>query len=367
MNKKLKLGIIGIGAIGTWHVTYITEGKCPEVELTAVADIDPARLIWAKEKTPEVVCFKTAEEMLDSGIIDAVLVAVPHYDHPRLAIECFKRGLHVLIEKPSGVYAKQAREMNEAADKANVAFGIMYNQRTDHIYRQMREIVKSGEMGIIKRVNWLITDWYRPQSYYDSGAWRAKWKTEGGGVLLNQCPHNLDLLQWICGMPTLVDAKLHFGKWHKIEVEDDVTAYLEFENGATGAFITTTGDFPGSNRFEISLDGGKLVAENGRLMMWKSNQFESEFSKAYKEQHGSPKAEEILVETDGKSEQHAGVVNAFASAVLRGEKLIADGREGINGLTISNAMHLSAWTNSPVVLPFDEELYYNELAKRAKF
>ena len=304
--------------------------------------------------------------MMDSGLVDAILIAVPHYFHPVYAIKAFERGLHVMSEKPAGVYTKQVKEMNEAAKKAGVVFGMMFNQRTNHIYRKMKEIVESGELGEIKRTNWIITNWYRPQAYYDSGAWRATWSGEGGGVLLNQCPHNLDLWQWICGMPVLVDTHMHFGKWHDIEVEDDVSTYVEYANGATGVFVTTTADAPGTNRFEISLDGGKLVSEDDKLYMWKNEMSERQFSATNTIPFGCPKAEFTEVETDGQNEQHVGVLNAFAGKILRGTPLIAEGYEGLNGLTISNAMHLSAWLGKPVEIPFDDELFYEELMKRVK-
>ena len=268
MDKKVRLGLVGVGNMGTSHVRNIANGYCPEVELTAIADILPGRREWAKETCPDIACFDTAEGLFDSGLVDAVLIAVPHYLHPPFAIECMKRGIHVLSEKPAGVYTKQVKEMMKVADETNVVFGLMFNQRTNCVYRKMREIIQSGEMGQIRRTNWIITDWYRTQAYYNSGGWRATWSGEGGGVLLNQCPHNLDLWQWICGMPVKVSAHMHFGKWHDIEVEDDVTAYVEYENGATGVFIASTGDAPGTNRFEVTLDYGKLVVENGELKMW---------------------------------------------------------------------------------------------------
>ncbi|MBS5660113.1 MAG: Gfo/Idh/MocA family oxidoreductase [Clostridiales bacterium] len=365
--EQVRLGIIGIGNMGTAHANNIKDGKCPEIKLTAVADINPKRLEWAAEKLdPSVAKFSTAEEMLDSGLIDAAIVAVPHYDHPKYAMECFKRGLHVMVEKPAGVFTKQVREMNEAAKKSNVIFGMMFNQRTDHVYRKMRELVQSGSLGAIRRTNWVITGWYRPQAYYDSGAWRATWSGEGGGVLLNQCPHNLDLWQWICGMPTKVSTHMYFGKWHDIEVEDDVTTFVEYANGATGVFVTTTGDAPGTNRFEITLDKGKLIAEDGKLTLWELETPEPEFSKTNKVPFGQPKSTKIEVETDGQSPQHVGVLNAFAAAILRGEPLVAGGEEGINGLTLSNAMHLSAWLGKEISLPFDEDLFYNELMKRVQ-
>ena len=224
---KIRMGIIGIGNMGSAHAKNIVEGKCPEIELAAVCDINPDRLHWAQENLPATVeRFDDAIKMMESGKIDAVIVSIPHYFHPQYAIEGFKHHLHVMCEKPAGVYTKQVREMNEAAAKADVTFAMMFNQRTNCVYRKMKEIVESGEMGALRRANWIITNWYRPQAYYDSGAWRATWSGEGGGVLLNQCPHQLDMYQWICGLPVKVDAHLHFGKWHDIEVEDDVTAYM---------------------------------------------------------------------------------------------------------------------------------------------
>ena len=365
--EKIKMGILGIGNQGSGFVRRFCDGEFPEVDIVAVADIKPEREIWLKETYPnaDIKFFTDAEEMMDSGMLDAVLIAVPHYDHPKYVIMGLDKGLHVLCEKPAGVYTKQVREMNEAAAKSDKTFAMMFNQRTDHVFRKMREIVQSGEMGAIKRTNWIITNWYRSQRYYDSGAWRATWSGEGGGVLLNQCPHNLDLWQWICGMPRKVDAKLHFGKWPDIEVEDDVTAYVEYPNGATGVFITSTGDAPGTNRFEITLEHGKLVAENGKLYKWELPENERVYCKRPDAKvYGCPDPVFSEVETDGLSTQHTGIVNAFAAHILHGTPLIAGGEEGINGLTISNAMHLSAWLGKPVELPLDEDLFYSELMKR---
>ena len=365
--EKIKLGILGFGNIGKVHTDNIVGGKCPQVELVAVCDLKEARLEEAKEKVPSIATFTDAEKMIKSGKIDSILICVPHYDHPKFAIMAMQNGIHTLVEKPAGVYTKQVKEMNEIAKKCDVVFGLMMNQRTNCIYRKMREIVKSGELGEIKRTNLIITDWYRPQIYYDSGDWRATWSGEGGGVLLNQCPHNLDLWQWICGMPTKIEAKLHYGKWHNIEVEDDVSAYCEYANGATGVFVTTTGDTPGTNRFEITFEKGKLIAENNKLTMWKNEMSEPEFSRVNDNPFARPAFEEIEVETDGENPQHSGVLNAFADAILNGGELVARGEEGINGLTISNAMHLSSWLGKEIILSeFDDELFYEELSKRIK-
>ena len=365
--EKIRLGVLGYGNIGTLHVNNVISGKCPQVEISAICDIDPEKQTQAKEVAPNAKIFDDAEAMIKSGEIDSILVAVPHYDHPKYAIMALEAGIHTLIEKPAGVYTKQVKEMNAVAKKSNAVFGIMMNQRTNCIYRKMREIVKSGRLGEIKRTSLIITDWYRPQCYYDSGNWRATWSGEGGGVLLNQCPHNLDLWQWICGMPTKIDAKLHYGKWHDIEVEDDVSAYVEYANGATGTFVTTTGDTAGTNRFEIMLEKGKLVAENGELKMWECEMTEKEFSKVNTNPFAGPKCEFSIVETDGENQQHMGVLNAFAGAILNGTELVARGEEGINGLTISNAMHLSSWLGKEIeIAEFDDELFYAELEKRIK-
>ena len=361
---KVRLGIIGFGNMGTGHTKNIMDGKCPEIELTAIADRKEERRAAAHEAVPGAQIFTEGEDLIKSDACDAILIAVPHYQHPGLAMLGFENGKHVMCEKPAGVYTLEVRKMNEAAAKSDRTFAMMFNQRTNCVYRKMHEMVHGGELGEIKRVNWIITDWYRTQSYYDSGAWRATWGGEGGGVLLNQCPHNLDLLQWICGMPSRVQAFCHEGKWHDIEVEDNVTAYLEYPNGATGVFITTTGDAPGTNRFEVSGTRGKLVCENNKLTFFKLSCDLAEYTRTEPQGFKKPDCEVIEVETDGINLQHVAVLNAFAAHILRGEKLVAEGYEGINGLTLSNAMHLSSWLGHAVDVPFDEQLFLDELNKR---
>ena len=362
---KVRLGIIGVGNMGSGHAANILAGKCPEIELTAVADRREARRQWAKDTLPEgTAIFEEGSDLIQSGLCDAVHICTPHYQHPTLAMEAFAAGLHVMCEKPAGVYTKAVREMNEAAEKSGKVFAMMFNQRTNCVYRKMHEMVHSGQLGELKRVNWIITDWYRTQIYYDSGDWRATWEGEGGGVLLNQCPHQLDLLQWICGLPKTVQAFCQEGKWHDIEGEDDVTAYLQFANGATGGFVTTTGDAPGTNRFEVTGTLGKLVCENDKLTFWKLAQDEREFCRTATEGFAQPQCQQVEVETDGENLQHVGVLNAFAGKILHGTPLVAEGTEGLGGLTLSNAMHLSSWLGRAVDIPFDEELFLSELNKR---
>jgi len=364
---ETRVGVIGIGNMGSRHAVNLANGQVPGARLTAICDINPERLNWAKAKFGEQVqLFDSAEKLFAAKCVDAIIIATPHYDHPPLAIAGFANGLHVLVEKPAGVYTKQVRAMNEAAAKSGKVFGIMYNQRTNPLYQKLRDLIQSGELGDMKRCVWIITNWYRSQSYYDSGGWRATWAGEGGGVLLNQAPHQLDLWQWICGMPKRVRAFCYFGKYRNIEVEDDVTAYVEYENGATGLFVTTTAEAPGTNRFEISGDMGKIVVEDNRLTFWRLRVSERQFNNEYRGGFGSPEVWKCEIPVAGETTGHVGILKDWVSSIRRGTPLLAPGIEGIRGLELSNAMYLSTWTDSWVDLPINEDLYYAKLQERVQ-
>ncbi len=363
---KVRFGIVGIGNMGTSHADYLSKGIIEGAELTAICDLREERLDWAKANLQGDISYYTDyKEMLNSGKIDAVIIATPHYLHPVIGIEAFEAGLHVLSEKPVGVYTKKVVEFMEAAKKSGKVFGLMFNQRSNPYFQKMREIVQGGELGELKRCVWIITNWYRPQSYYNSGGWRATWAGEGGGVLINQCPHNLDLWQWIFGMPNKIRAFCKFGKYHDIEVEDDVTAYAEYPNGATGLFITTTGEAPGTNRLEIAGSMGKLVYEGDKLTFTKLEMDEREFNRTCTGNFGVPKStvEEIKLEMPALV-QHKAITQNFTNHILKGTPLLASGYEGINGLSLSNAMMLSTWKDDWVELPNDGEEFWAELQKR---
>ena len=367
--STLKLGIIGIGNMGSAHCKRFLNKELTDCELTAVCDIDPAKLDWVKENIgADIKQFSDYHELLDAHVCDAILIATPHYDHPIIAIEAFEKGYHVLSEKPAGVYTKKVREMNEAAAKSGKVFAMMYNQRTNPTYQKVREIITSGQLGEPKRLVWVITNWYRTQKYYDSGAWRATWEGEGGGVLLNQCPHQLDLWQWMFGMPKSINAKCSVGKYHNIEVEDDVTITAEYENGATATFITSTGEYPGSNHLIISGDRGRIVVEEGKKVTFvKLDKAERDFcyssDKSFIPPEDIGRTEEVF-EYDNFGTQHTGILQNFTNHILYGEELMSNGYEGINGLTISNAAFLSDWTKQEITLPMDEDLFYELLQER---
>ncbi len=365
--EKVRFGIVGCGNMGTTHAKNLSDGKIEHGVLTALCDINPEKLDRMRAVYGDSVhYFDTAEKMFSSGTVDVVMICVPHYDHPALAISAMDHHLHCIVEKPAGVYAKQVKEMLRRAEHADTLLGIMFNQRTNPVFKKMRQMIKDGELGRIKRLNWIITDWYRTQEYYDSGSWRATWAGEGGGVLLNQSPHQLDLFQWIPGMsPTRVRAFCHFGKWHDIEVEDDVTCYLEYPNGATGTFITTTADAPGTNRFEVTGSKGTLIFDNGKLYFRKLLLDEREYCFATNTSFSKPPMEETVeIKAEGDNPQHVGICNNVANAILGLEPLYAPASDGLLGVELANAMLLSSFIDKTVDFPVDEDVFLSELEKR---
>jgi len=354
----VRLGIVGLGNMGSGHVAGMP--KIKNCELTAVCDVDTGKLA----KYAQFKQFEDSAEMIRSGDVDAVLLAVPHYFHTTIGIDAMQNGIHVLTEKPVAVHKADAQRMIDAHTDPKLVFAAMFNQRTDPHYQRIRRLVQSGELGEIQRTSWIITNWFRTATYYASGGWRATWRGEGGGVLLNQCPHNLDLFQWICGMPSKVRAFCSFGKYHDIEVEDDVTAYLEYPNGATGIFVTTTGEEPGTNRLEIVGDRGKLVYEDGKIVFTRTESSVREVLNTSKQSFTSIPSWICEIPVNGNGGQHGEIVQNFVNAIETGEELIAPAREGIYSVEIANAMLYSSWTDSTVNLPLDGAAYEAALQER---
>ncbi|WP_163530031.1 Gfo/Idh/MocA family protein [Halobacillus ihumii] len=374
--KKVRLGIIGLGAQGGAYAEFIAENRVTNVEIGAICDIDTDKEAVAKEKYSDVPFYDNYIDMIEGGNIDAVVTCVPHYLHPEMGIEALKRDIHALVEKPAGVYTKQVTELNEfAATKPELTFGIMFNQRTNELYQKVKAVIDNGEIGNIRRTNWIITTWWRPQGYYDQSSWRATWEGEGGGVLVNQAPHQLDLLQWICGRPKKVYSNVKYGYQRDIAVEDEVTTLLDYGNGATGVFITCTHDIMGTDRLEIHGDKGKIVVDDSKKVtikrMHKSEKEMSDtmawadvtklfmggdLSEVY--------SEEVLEFESVWGAQHTAVMENFAANILDGTPLLAPGSDGIHGVALANAIHLSSWLGKEVELPIDEEVYLSELNKK---
>ncbi|MEK5040377.1 Gfo/Idh/MocA family protein [Sporosarcina sp. FSL K6-3457] len=362
----VKVGVIGIGNIGSSHVQMLDTGQIKGAILTAICSSNESRIEWVKNHTQgDIQIFQDIDAFLSESGIDAVLIATPHYSHPKLAKMAFAKGIHVLIEKPAGVYTKNVLEMNDAAKASGKVFGIMYNQRANPLYQKLRDLIHSGELGAIKRTNWIVTDAYRPQSYYDSSKWRATWEGEGGGVLINQALHQLDIWQWTTGfMPKSVHAVCSFGKYHDIEVEDEVTALVEYENGATGVFITSTGEAPGTNRFEIVGERGKIVVENETLTFYRLTQSEREFNATFTGGFGEPECWKIDIPVKNDNAGHMLIIQNWVDSIVSGSPLLAPGEEGVKALEISNAIYLSSWLNKTVELPVNPDLFYEKLLEK---
>lgn len=363
--ETIRAGVVGIGNMGSAHAMNIFQKQVEGMQLAAVCDNNPDRLSWARENFGEqTVFFADYKEMLSAGILDAVIIATPHFLHPVIAQEAFACGLHVLTEKPAGVDVGTVRRMNEAAKESGKIFAIMYNQRTNPLFRTLKEYLEAGKLGQVKRFVWIINNWYRTQAYYDSGTWRATWNGEGGGVLLNQCPHNLDIWQWMMGMPCRLRAFCRTAQYHNIHVEDDVTIYAEYANGANACFVTSTGEYPGTNRLEVSGTKGKAVIEEGKLKLWLLETDEREICYQSKLSMPQEKVDYTEIVQTEREAGHLGILQNFAGAILRGEPLIAPGCEGINGLTISNAAYLSEHRDDWVKIPFAENDFADFLKEK---
>jgi predicted dehydrogenase len=361
-NGQVRVGVVGVGSMGVLHARDLFTGNVRGARLAAVCDIEPAAL----DEWQALPRFSSYLELIRSGLVDAVVIATPHYEHTPISIAALEHGLSVLTEKPLGVHKADCQRMIHAYQqrpRPTQVFAEMFNQRTSPRYQKLRSMVQGGELGEIRRVNWIITDWFRSEAYYRSGGWRATWSGEGGGVLLNQCPHNIDLWQWIFGMPARVRAFCGFGRYHEIEVEDQVTAYFEYENGATGVFVTSTGEAPGTNRLEVAGERGKVVLENDGFWFTRNEVPTSEYSRTTSERYSKPKTEQLALSIPAGGTQHILILQNFVDAILSGAELIAPAIEGVLSVELANAMIYSALKAETVSLPLDAEAYALELER----
>jgi predicted dehydrogenase len=353
--------------MGSFHARNVLQGKIPRCQLAAVCDVDPKRFESYDASIPR---YEKSAELIRSGQVDAVLIATPHYAHTTVGIDALQQGLHVLVEKPISVHKADGERLIAAHQGKSQVFAAMFNVRTDPLYRKVKDMVASEELGRLMRVNWIITAWFRTEAYYASGGWRATWGGEGGGVLLNQCPHQLDLMQWIFGMPTRIRAFCALGKYHQIEVEDEVTAYLEYANGATGVFLASTGEAPGTNRLEVTAERGRLVVEGGRIQYTRNEVSAVEFCRTSKESFACPEVWNVEIPVKAGGTQHVGILQNFVDAILDGAALIAPAREGLNSVEMSNAMLYSSMTGKTVDIPLDGAAYerrLKQLVRDSKF
>ena len=356
--NKVRFGIIGMGNMGKYHADYLLANKVARAELTAFMEPSGRN----RDRYKQLKYFDNSEKLIRSGEVDAVIIATPHYSHTTIGIDALQHGLHILVEKPISVHKADCERLIAAAKARKQVFAAMFQLRTEPKYRKLKALLDNKELGQLTRINWIISDWYRTEAYYSSGGWRATWRGEGGGVLLNQCPHNIDLLIWLCGMPSRVRGFCQLGRFHNIEVEDNVTAYLEWPNGATGVFITSTGESPGTNRLEIVGERGKLVIENNKIHFTRNEVSMLEFSKTSKAGFARPEIWNVDVPYDSAAvAQHQTVAQNFVDAILDGGPLIAPGSEGLHSVEFANAVLYSSLENKTIDLPLDSAAYERKL------
>jgi len=360
----VRFGIAGLGNIGQVHAANLQkEDGIAGARLGAVSDPDPSRLSAFREQG--VAVFEDPQTMFRSGAVDAVIVAVPTFLHAPVGISALEAGLHVVMEKPLGRHKAEAERILAARCSDDQVFALMLNQRTKPVFQRAKRWIDEGVLGRIQRMSWTITDWFRPDIYYKASDWRATWRGEGGGVLMNQCPHNLDLLQWLCGMPTRVQGFCRIGHHHEIEVEDEVTAFLQFPGGATGVFTSSTGEAPGVNRLEIAGDGGLIICEGDRCVLKRNRVGTAEFSRSTRGMFSMPDHDDEWFKTGAPVNQHAEILRNVVAAIQDGVPLIAPAEEGLRSLELAGAMLYSSWTGAPVELPMDGEAFERALAERS--
>lgn len=375
-TDEVRLGIIGLGTEGGVYAAFLADGKVPGMRVGAICDIDTD--LRGRADDLGVPFYTDYRQLVDSGDVDAIVTTVPHYLHPEMGIYALEHGVHTLVEKPVGVYTKQVRELlDAAAEHPELTFGVFFNQRTNPLYKELKTLLDSGELGGLRHTSWIITTWWRPQPYYQQSAWRATWGGEGGGVLVNQAPHQLDLWQWLCGVPQSVFAKCGYGFKRDIAVEDEVNALVDFGGGATGSLMTCTHDIAGTDRLEILCDKGKIIVDNSEVVtITRFADDEQAMSAAMDVEAvrrlfcGDLDRDELVsIETKNYGSvwgsQHVEVLRNFAAAVMGTEELLAPGGDGIHGVRLANAIHLSSWLGREVSISnFDEDAYLAELNRR---
>ena len=360
---NVRLGIVGLGNMGKAHLHNIRSGKVPGLRVTALCE--------SFGTLPQLLegesAFTDVKQMIRSGRIDAILICTPHFSHTTIGIEALSAGLHVLVEKPISVHKADCERLIAAHTDKSKTFAAMFNMRTNATFKKVKDLIESGEIGDVRRVHWEVTDWFRTNYYYATGGWRGTWKGEGGGVLMNQCPHNLDLFQWLFGMPQRVRGFCQFGRFHQIEVEDDVTAIMQYDNGTTATFVTSTGEAPGVNRLEISAENGRLTVTNGKHIHFQRNRVPmSKFCMETEAAFAMPESWSIDIPEDETGGQHIEILQNFTAAILKGEKLLSPAEEGIRSVELANSILLSAWNDCTIDLPMDASEYEKLLTEKGE-
>ncbi|MDE5910848.1 MAG: Gfo/Idh/MocA family oxidoreductase [Clostridia bacterium] len=371
-----RLAVVGIGRMGSRHARNIAKGAIKGARLVAVCDVDSQKLKDFGEKY-KVAAYSDLQDMLAKEELDGVIIATPHYSHVQLAKSCISKGVNTLVEKPISVTVKEAKQLIDTLEQnPDVIGAMMFNQRTNRMYRKAKQLIDSGAIGKVQRVNFIVTNWYRTQFYYDMGGWRASWSGEGGGTLINQCVHQLDVLQWLVGMPKSVLAYCST-KNRNITTENDVTAVLRYDEFDC-VFTASTHEVPGTNRLEIAGDKGKIVVEKFKMNYYLNQKSESQINQLSTRDYGNKADKKSKKHKlsyglgrmiyDGIYGQQARIITNFVQALESKSKdvLIAKLEEGSKCLELINAINQSSWLGKEVDLPLDADVYAELLNQKIK-
>ncbi len=361
--ENVRLGIVGLGNMGKAHLHNIRTGKVPGLRVTALCESVGTLPELLEGEHP----FTDVSQMIRSGRIDAILICTPHFSHTTIGIEALQHGLHVLVEKPISVHKADCERLIAAHTDKSKIFAAMFNMRTNATFKKVKDLIDSGELGQVRRIHWEVTNWFRTNYYYATGGWRGTWKGEGGGVLMNQCPHNLDLFQWMFGMPQSVRGFCQFGRYHQVEVEDNVTAYMAWENGTTATFVTSTGEAPGANRLEIAAENGRLTVTDGvKIHFQRNRQPMGKFCMEAEAAFAMPENWSIEIPVEASGGQHVEILQNFTNAILKGEKLLSPAEQGIHSVELANAILLSTWQDKTIELPMSSADYERLLIEKGE-
>ena len=352
---RLRYGVIGAGVVAPLH-------------LQAIAALDDAELVGISADDQELAVARAQEAGCPSFVDhrqllalapDVVVVCTPHPSHPPLAIEALEAGAHVLVEKPLAVEAREADTMIDAAERAGRLLGVCFQQRFRPVIVAAHALIASGRLGELIRVS-IVDPLYRPNSYYGTAGWRGTWAGEGGGVLMNQAPHTLDLLCHLAGPPATVWGHSR-RRSQPMEAEDTATALVEYQNGAVGTVAVSTVE-PGVQRIELVGDRGRIEILGESLTFERFEPPLSEHLPAAVEMFDQPEIMSENVPLPGGRGDHLDVHRDFAAAIRTGSVLRVPARDARWSLELANAIVLSTHTGQAVRLPVDRPAYAALLA-----
>lgn len=365
--NQVRMAVIGTGSMGKKYAQMIAAGSVKDMVLTAVVCRSEANIEWAKEKlNQEVQIFPDADTLYAHGdLFDAVMIVTPHKLHPEMVKQGLLAGKHMFCDKPAGVSMKQCEEMARLAREKDLKFAMMFHQRMYGKYLRIKELLEQNEIGVIRRVMMENSRYYRTQYYHKSGSWRSSWTGEGGGALINQGQHILDIWQWLVGMPQSVQAVIPFGKYNDFDVDDEATILMEYPDKRTAVFILTTGEGSWTERLEIVGSKGTILLEEDKLTISRYDQDLTEYGKNAQCNAREQMKETLTVEDYPKEkEPYEEMLADFADAILTDGSVAVSGLEGLHALELTNAAYLSAFTGKKISLPMDADEYEKELTRR---